>query len=85
MPSSLKKFREEWIRRHELYLDSGGRVYTPVQLGGETLIMDATTGQLYRDGACLTSSRLTLGELRRDQEGAAKKLRSIFGDKNVLP
>lgn len=76
MPTSKRTFREEWIASHELYLDESGRVYTPVLLINQELMMDAITGQLYKNGVCLSSSRLKLENVVRDQDAGAEKLRS---------
>jgi hypothetical protein len=77
MPTSKRKFREEWIAEHTLYLDETGRVYTDVLLHGEPAIMDAMTGSLYRDGKCLSSSRLHLRILTENREEATEVLRKM--------
>ena len=74
-PTGQRASREAWISEHTLYLDENGRVYTDVLLDGEPLIMDARTGSLYRDGQCLSSSRLRLGELTENHELACQILK----------
>lgn len=75
VPTMQKSFRDAWLSSHELFLDEIGRVYTKVTLHGETLIMDARTGSLYRDGQCLSSSKLQLGELTENHELACQILK----------
>jgi hypothetical protein len=76
-PTSHRTFREAWLASHELFIDEKGRVYTDVLLNGEPAIMDAMTGSLYRDGKCLSSSRLQLGNLTENREEAEKVLREM--------
>ena len=76
-PTSQRTFREAWLASHELFIDENGRVYTDVLLDEEPLIMDAMTGSLYRDGQCLSSSRLQLGNLTENREEAEKVLREM--------
>lgn len=75
VPTMQKSLRDAWLSSHELFLDEIGRVYTPVSLHGNPVIMDAMTGSLYRDGQCLSSSRLQLGKLTKNQEKACQILK----------
>ena len=70
---SKPRAKREWIAEHELYLSTTERVFIR---SGETY-MDAVTGTLYADGRCLTSDRLTLGTLTKDQAAAAEVLMEI--------
>jgi hypothetical protein len=42
--------------------------------------VDAITGTMYRDGRCVTSDTLELGDVKRNQKGAVEILMAIKGD-----
>lgn len=75
VPTTQKYLRDAWLSSHKLFIDECGRVYTDVLLNGKPLIMDAKTGSLYRDGQCLSSSRLKLGKLIKNYEKACQILK----------
>ena len=68
--------KKKWIAEHDLYITSFGRVMAR----HEDIYMDAITGSFYNaDGRCRSSSDITLGEVRKDQVGAAARLMSFYG------
>ena len=76
MPSAKTLAKEAWLEWRQLYTSDTNRVFFK---RGVTYV-DAITGSLYRDGRCLTSSRLKLGDIKRDQKGAAAILMAIKGE-----
>jgi len=76
MPSAKKAAKEAWLEWRQLYTSNQNRVFFK---RGVTFV-DAITGSLYRDGRCLTASRLKVGEIKRNQKGAAAILMAIKGD-----
>jgi hypothetical protein len=78
MASAKKPAKLAWLEWRQLYTSETNRVFFK---RGVTYV-DAITGSLYRDGRCLTSSRLKLGEIKRNQKGGAAILMAIKGDKN---
>ena len=76
MPSAKKIAKMAWLEWRELYTSDKNRV---LYKRGTTYV-DAITGTLYRDGRCLSSYTLELGEVKRDQKGAAAILMAIKGE-----
>ena len=76
MPSAKKLAKEAWLEWRQLYTSDTNRVFFK---RGVTYV-DAITGSLYRDGRCLTSSKLKLGDIKRNQKGAAAILMAIKGE-----
>lgn len=76
MPSAKKPAKSAWLEWRELYTSETNRVFFK---RGITYV-DAITGSLYRNGRCLTSSKLKLGDIKRNQKGGAAILMAIKGD-----
>jgi hypothetical protein len=76
MPSAKKPAKEAWLEWRQLYTSDQNRVFFK---RGVTYV-DAITGSLYRDGRCLTSSKLKLGDIKRNQKGGAAILMAIKGE-----
>ena len=76
MPSAKKLAKEAWLEWRQLYTSDTNRVFFK---RGITYV-DAITGSLYRDGRCLTSSKLKLGDIKRNQKGGAAILMAIKGE-----
>jgi len=78
--TSNKKVAEKkkWIAEHDLYMTSFGRVMSK----HEDIFMDAVTGSFYNsDGRCRSSFTLELGEVWKDQAGAAEQLMKLNPDR----
>ena len=70
--------KQKWIAEHNLYITSFGRVVSK----HEDIYMDAVTGSFYEsDGRCRSSSYLELGEVWKDQAGAASVLMTLNPDR----
>jgi hypothetical protein len=76
MPTAQKAAKEAWLEWRQLYTSDTNRVFFK---RGITYV-DAITGTLYRDGRCLSSDTLELGDVKRNQKGATEILMSIKGD-----
>ena len=76
MPNAKRAAKFAWLEWRQLYTSETNRVFFK---RGVTYV-DAITGSLYRDGLCLTSSRLKLGEIKRNQKGGAAILMAIKGE-----
>lgn len=73
-----KAEKKKWIDEHDLYMTSFGRVMSKHQ----DTYMDAVTGSFYDlDGRCRSSFTLELGEVWKDQEGAAAQLMAMNPDR----
>lgn len=75
MPSAKKPAKLAWLEGRELYTSDKNRVL----FKRGTTYVDAITGTMYRDGRCLSSDTLELGNVKRDQKGAAEILMAIKG------
>lgn len=70
--------KKKWIAEHDLYMTSFGRVMVKIK----DAWMDAVTGSFYdADGRCRSSTNLSLGEVWKDQEAAAKQLMQLSPDR----
>jgi hypothetical protein len=70
--------KKKWIAEHDLYVTSFGRVMAKY----EDIYMDAVTGSFYdQDGRCRSSFTLELGEVWKDQAGAAEQLMKLNADR----
>ena len=70
--------KKRWIAEHDLYMTSFGRVMSK----HEDIYMDAVTGSFYNsDGRCRSSFTLELGEVWKDQAGAAEQLMILNADR----
>ena len=76
MPSAKKAAKSAWLEGRELYTSDKNRVL----FKRGTTYVDAITGTMYRDGRCLSSDTLELGNVNRDQKGAAAILMAIKGE-----
>ena len=76
MPSAKTLAKEAWLEWRQLYTSDKNRVF----FKRGTTYVDAITGTLYRDGRCITSDTLELGDVKRDQKGATEILMAIKGD-----
>ena len=76
MPSAKKVAKSAWLEWRELYTSDKNRVL----FKRGTTYVDAITGTMYRDGRCLSSDTLELGNVKRDQKGAAAILMAIKGE-----
>lgn len=75
-PTAQKAAKREWLNERSLYVSDKHRVFFKRGI----TFCDAITGMLYRDGRCLSSDTLELGDVKRDQKGATEILMSIKGD-----
>jgi hypothetical protein len=75
-PTAQKLAKSAWLEWRQLYTSDKNRVF----FKRGTTYVDAITGTLYRDGRCITSDTLELGEVTRNQAGAAAILMAIKGD-----
>jgi hypothetical protein len=66
-----------WLEWRELYTSDKGRVL----FKRGTTYVDAVTGTMYRDGRCLSSNELKLGNVKRDQKGGAAILMAMKVEK----
>jgi hypothetical protein len=66
-----------WLEWRELYTSDRGRVL----FKRGTTYVDAVTGTMYRDGRCLSSNTLELGNVKRDQKGGAAILMEMKVEK----
>ena len=76
MPTAKQSAKSAWLEWRELYTSDKNRVL----FKRGTTYVDAITGTMYRDGRCLSSDTLELGDVKRDQKGATEILMSIKGD-----
>jgi len=76
MPTAQKLAKVAWLEWRQLYTSNKNRVL----FKRGTTYVDAITGTMYRDGRCLSSDTLELGDVKRDQKGATEILMSIKGD-----
>jgi hypothetical protein len=73
--------KKKWIAEHDLYVTSFGRVMAKY----EDIYMDAVTGSFYNsDGRCRSSFTLELGEVWKDQAGAAEQLMKLNADRGGI-
>jgi len=75
-PTAQKAAKLEWLDSRQLYTSDRRRVFFK---RGITFV-DAITGTMYRDGRCVTSDTLELGDVKRNQKGATEILMAIKGD-----
>ena len=75
-PTAQKAAKMEWLNTRQLYVSKRLRVFFKRGI----TYCDAITGTLYRDGRCLSSDTLELGDVKRDQKGATEILMAIKGD-----
>ena len=68
-----KSSKQAWCDERELYLSDNGRVY----VGAGITFIDAVTGTMFRDGRCLSSDYVTMGNVVRDQAGATAILMAV--------
>ena len=68
-----KSSKQAWCDERELYLSSNGRVY----VGSGITFIDAVTGTMFRDGRCLSSDYVTMGNVVRNQKGATAVLMAV--------
>jgi len=76
VPGAKKPAKLAWLEWRQLYTSNKNRVL----FKRGTTYVDAITGTMYRDGRCLSSDTLELGDVKRDQKGATEILMSIKGD-----
>ena len=73
--------KKRWIDAHDLYMTSFGRVMVKY----DDIYMDAVTGSFYNsDGRCRSSFTLELGEVWKDQAGAAEQLMKLNADRGGI-
>ena len=75
-PTAQRLAKMAWLEWRQLYTSNKNRVFFKRGI----TYCDAITGTLYRDGRCLSSDTLELGEVKRDQKGATEILMAIKGD-----
>ena len=75
-PTAQNSAKLAWLEWRQLYTSDKNRVL----FKRGTTYVDAITGTLYRDGRCLSSDTLELGEVKRNQKGATEILMAIKGD-----
>ena len=75
-PTAQKAAKLKWLDGRNLYVSDKNRVFFKRGI----TYCDAITGTLYRDGRCLSSDTLELGNVKRDQKGATEILMAIKGD-----
>lgn len=78
-PGSKRPLKLQWCNQHTLFLSDNGRVFAK---SGITF-MDSITGTLYRNGRCLSSDVLMLGDVSHRQKKCTGILLKIKGEKNV--
>ena len=76
-PTSNPLSKIAWLEWRELYTSDRGRVL----FKRGTTYVDAITGTMYRDGRCLSSNTLELGNVKRDQKGGAAILMAMKVEK----
>jgi hypothetical protein len=76
-PTSNPLSKIAWLEWRELYTSDSGRVL----FKRGTTYVDAITGTMYRDGRCLSSNALELGNVKRDQKGGAAILMAMKVEK----
>ena len=75
-PTAQRSAKLKWLDERSLYVSDKHRVF----FKRGTTFCDAITGTLYRDGRCLSSDTLELGDVKRDQKGAIEILMAIKGE-----
>jgi hypothetical protein len=75
-PTAQNAAKLKWLDGRSLYVSDKNRVF----FKRGTTFCDAITGTLYRDGRCLSSDTLELGDVKRDQKGATEILMAIKGE-----
>jgi hypothetical protein len=75
-PTAQNAAKRTWLNERSLYVSDKNRVFFK---RGITYV-DAITGTMYRDGRCLSSDTLELGDVKRNQKGATEILMAIKGD-----
>jgi len=75
-PTAQNAAKMAWLSSRQLYTSNKNRVFFK---RGITYV-DAITGTMYRDGRCLSSDTLELGDVKRNQKGATEILMAFKGD-----
>jgi hypothetical protein len=90
-PTTSRKQRETWARRHDLYIAQSGddeRVVIPVLLATSMRLVwcDAITGSFFDgSGRCLSSDKIGLQSVRPGGEEAVKMLLEIDNTGEKVP